>query len=156
MKTDFLRIGKIVYHVVFGFLLVFFLYTVGRSCINNMMPYEEHIVKKLKSPDCSRTALLVNTLGLDRNFIVRVEYDGKSEPLFRSRDYNPDQCINWHEDIIWSADSSFLVLALDDVSTKENTYKWGFDFKNNSTWSDQNQIISILERRNSTKAAMPD
>ena len=148
MKREIPKVFKLIYHAVFVLLFIFFVYTVISNAMDGFFPYEEYIAKKLQSPDDSKTAVLTIASGFDLNFIINVEYEGKTEQLFRSRDYNSDPGINWQENLIWSDDSSLLILTVTDYYNEDDDYIWAYDFSGNREYTAQQKILKILEKRN--------
>ena len=71
--------------------------------------------------------------------------------LHWTRDFLPDISVNWDEELIWSYDSSFLVMSVDNPFDDEEKYMWAYDFKDNKEYADETLITEILNTRNEGK-----
>jgi hypothetical protein len=128
-------------------------------------PKYTDVAKRIESPDWTKQALLIRYRnGWDLNFAVKIKEGLKTRTLHWTRDFDPDQGVDWNEKIIWSDDSSFLVLTVEKPFHKRyftygyglgggwhydpnEEYVWAYDFKNNKEYYDKDAILSILSSR---------
>ncbi len=99
-------------------------------------------------------ALLVRRHALvDLNFLVKLEEDNSTETLHFSKDFGADFFADWNEKLIWSNDSSFLMMMVDDINQNNQKYMWAYDFKDNKEYTDEDEtvIMEILKTRNEGK-----
>jgi hypothetical protein len=128
------------------------------------------VAKRLTSPDRSKTAILARsylTL-MDLNFILFITdadladlhhpdnaahmyvadgiwqkmagADGK-QYLWLSHDYEKTTGRDWHEDVIWSEDSTVIGVRVD------GDFVYAYDFKTKNSYQDQQQIEELLASR---------
>ncbi|MHC4455880.1 MAG: hypothetical protein ACYS0I_02130 [Planctomycetota bacterium] len=143
-------IRKTALGVFFGtyvLLLISFLW----PYVNLIMPFgpiHTDIAKRIESPDGSKTALLIRRQAFDLNFWVKIKEKGITKTIHFSRDFIPDSRADWNEKIVWSNDSSLLVLMVDDVQNNNEKYMWAYDFKDKKEYFDKEKIVDILNLRN--------
>ena len=139
------KVGKVSLLTTYILLLFFFLWqTVLGRLINEFMPlgpiYTD-VAKRVESPDHTKTALLIRKNGFDLNFAVKIKEGLKIKTLHWTRDFRPNLSADWHEQLIWSDDSSFLVMTLEEPPHKQlngnsqvKKYVWAYDFKDNKEY----------------------
>ena len=90
---------------------------------------------------------------IDLNFIVNIKEGSFSKKtLHVSRDFLPDRSADYKEELIWSDDSSFLIMSVDDpFDNSPEKYMWAYDFKDNKEYTDETTIMGILNSRNEGK-----
>jgi hypothetical protein len=124
-------------------------------------PIYSDVAKRVYSPDLTKKAILIRRIsGWDLNFILKIKEDFKTKTLFWTSDFEPDQKVDLNERIVWSDDSSFIVLtvdrpveewsrrAIDDPNQYGKVY-YAYDFKDGKKYKpdDKNTIISIMNSR---------
>lgn len=168
------KVGKVFLLTTYILLLFFFLWQIvlGRL-INEFVPlgpiYTD-VTKRIESPDHTKTALLIRRSGWDLNFAVKIKEGLKTTTLHWTGDFRPNLSADWNEQLIWSNDSSFLVMTLEEPSRRQlngsslvKKYVWAHDFKDNKEYivycdknrmeysnidsSDIDTIIRILNSR---------
>jgi hypothetical protein len=149
---------KTVFATIYVFLLFFFLWRIliGPS----FLPTSTDVAKRIKSPDGTKTALLI------RRHAQRVHFAVQKEGLINRTlfscggfDFDPNVNTDYNEKIIWSDDSTFIALLVDDVGgsrydNKIRAVMWGYDFKNgkmcfnnDSVNYGHNEIINTINSR---------
>ena len=116
--------------------------------------FQTHIdvAKRIESPDRTKTALLIRRPSwIDLNFLIEIKDGIFSKDLHKSKDFSPDSRVDWNEELIWSYDSSFLVMSVDNEFDEEEKYMWAYDFKDNKEYTDEAKIMEILNSRNEGK-----
>ncbi|MHC5180947.1 MAG: hypothetical protein ACYSOW_03620, partial [Planctomycetota bacterium] len=88
---------------------------------------------------------------IDLNFLIEIKDGIFSKDLHKSKDFSPDSRVDWNEELIWSYDSSFLVMSVDNEFDEEEKYMWAYDFKDNKEYTDEAKIMEILNSRNEGK-----
>ena len=146
---------KAFFLTTYTFLLLFFLWQcLFKSLIDEFIPpgpIRTDVAKRIKSPDFNKTALLIRRNAFDLNFVVKIKEKLGTRTLHWTRDFIPDLTADWNEQIVWSDDSSLIVLTVDDVRNDYEKYMWAYDFKNNKEYIDKEKIIEILNSRNTEK-----
>lgn len=106
------------------------------------------VAKRIQSPDQTKTALLIRRYAfIDLNFVVKIKSGFFAKTLHLSKDFDHDHSRDWNEKIIWSDDSTFLVMMVDDPLADNKIYMWAYDFKNNREYLNSDSIINILSSR---------
>ena len=139
--------GRIALRLIFAFLLLFFVWYFATNFFSLFFGTRLDVSKRLMSPDYTKTATLIRQHAFDLNFIVYVKSGGKKKKLFFSYDYPPDPTVNWNENIEWSADSSLLVLTINEPDANE-PFMWAYDFKEKKELSNNQVIKSLWKDRN--------
>ena len=149
---------KVIFRGTYVFLFLFFLWQILlRPLIDEFMPMgpiRTDVAKRIESPDGTKTALLIRRNGWDLNFAVKIKENLRTKTLHWSRDFVPDLKADWNEQIVWSDDSSFIVLTVDDVQNSNEKYMWAYDFRSRKEYYDKDEIISILSSRSEKKKAV--
>ena len=126
------------------------------------------VVRRVSAPNGGRTAILVRSYAsfLDLNFVLYVSDDRYIDisdstsdasfvtdaeiaetgdmafwierALWISPDYEPTTSRNWHEDIIWSQDSSIIAVTIDDQ------YVFAYDFETKQRYEQEDEIQDLL------------
>ena len=136
-----------------------------------MGPIYTDVAKRIESPDGTKTALLIRNNAWDLNFAVKIKEGLKTRTFHWTGDFVPDIAADWNEKIVWSDDSSFIVLTVDEPSHRgyyidvfgnktghyeqNEKYIWAYDFKNGKEYYDKETILNILSSR-SEKGELPD
>jgi hypothetical protein len=165
------KIRKAVFVVTYVFLLFYFLWDSFLSSLANeyqpMGPIYTDVAKRILSPVGGKEALLIRRNAFDLNYAVKIKQGIKTRTLFWTRDFVPDMAVDWNEKIIWSDDSSFIVLTLDKPAydryirygvtdtqghiTREPNIKFmcAYDFKDGKKYNfnEKDKIISIMNSR---------
>lgn len=177
MWRIFKKTGKFIFVTTYVFLLLFFLWQILlRPSIHEFMPmgpiYTD-IAKRIESPDGTKTAILIRSNGWDLNFAVKIKEGLKTRTLHWTRDFVPNLAADWNEKIIWSDDSSFIVLTVEEPPYKRyytdvfgnklwcyyeqnEKYIWAYDFRDRKEYYDKDTIISILNSRGKKDEADKD
>jgi len=113
-----------------------------------MAPIRTDVAKRIKSPDYSKTALLIRRNASDLNFGVKIKQKLRTRTLHWTPDFVPDLTADWNEQIVWSDDSSLIILTVDDVDNNNEKNMWAYDFKTNKEYYDKDKITDILSSRN--------
>ncbi|MHC4537078.1 MAG: hypothetical protein ACYS6K_24275 [Planctomycetota bacterium] len=143
--------GRRVLHLIFVFLFLFFVWELWIDILpRKFIGIKPDISKRLMSPDRTKTAMLIRRHAFDLNFIVEIKSDGKKKKLFFSHDYPPDISINWNENIEWSADSSLIVLTINEPDANE-PFMWAYDFNDKGEISNNQVIKSLWKERNKSQ-----
>ena len=150
--------------LLFGFLKVFFWITYILLIIKVILipvikeygygplgPIHTDVAKRISSPDYTKTALLIRRFAFDLNFAVKIKKGPLTKTLHWTRDFYPDDWVNWNEELVWSYDSSFLVMSVDNPFDDEEKYMWAYDFKDDNEYADETLILEILNSRNEGK-----
>jgi hypothetical protein len=147
---------KVVSATIYVFLLLFFLWQVLFGPL--FAPMSIDVAKRIKSPDGTKTALLIRTHARRVHFAVQKE-GLINRTLFTCGgfDFDPNVNTDYNEKIIWSDDSTFIALLVDDVGERHyvnHPVMWGYDFKNgkmcfnNDTVNyGHNEIINTINSR---------
>ena len=147
---------KMVFATLYVFLLLFFLWKVLFGPL--FTPVSTDVAKRIKSPDGTKTALLIRTNARRVHFAVQQE-GLINRTLFSCGgfDFDPNVNTDYNERIIWSDDSTFIALLVDDVGWRpyvNHPVMWGYDFKNgkmcfnnNSENHGNNEIINTINSR---------
>ena len=110
------------------------------------------VAKRIQSPDKTKIARLIRHKGfIDLNFLVEIKNGFTFKQLHKSRDFLPDRCVDWNEQLIWSNDSSFLFMSVDNQFDDLEKYIWAYDFKHNKEYTTESVIMEIMDSRNSGK-----
>ncbi len=165
------KISKILFTTTYIFLLAFFLW---KSLLGPLIdefipmgPIYTDVAKRIESPDGTRTALLIRRNGWDLNFAVKIKENLTTKTLHWTRDFAPNLEADWNEKLVWSDDSSFLVLTVEEPPHKRydtdvfgnilgyyyeqnDKYIWSYDFRDGKEYNDMNSIMSILNSRSET------
>lgn len=159
MTKQNLKISKAIFTTTYVLLVLFFLWqTLLGSLINEfipMGPIYTDVAKRITSPDGTKTALLIRRNAWDLNFAVKIKEGLKTKTLHWSRDFEPVRKADFNEKIIWSDDSSFIVLTVDDVRHNNEKYMWAYDFRDGKEYYDKDTIISIMNSRSKIQPLMP-
>jgi hypothetical protein len=118
------------------------------------------VSQRLMSPDGTRVAYLLRRYAFDLNFGVVVKpwsdiftslhYDPRSvrtvDMLFLSPDFYPDPTFSWNERLEWSADSSVLLLT---INNREGgaPFMWAYDFNAQKEIVEVDEIKATWSRR---------
>lgn len=166
------KIRRGIFVTTYIFLLLFFLWRVLFKPLLDFLPFGPiytDVAKRIESPDRTKTALLIRRYAFDLNFILKIKEDSKTTTLFYSKDFFPDRSVDWKEQLIWSDDSSFLVMTVEEPPdsllnrrSQVEKYMWAYDFKNNKEYEtsynefflnyhDVSTIINILNSRSKEK-----
>jgi hypothetical protein len=150
------KIGKALYITTYALLSFFFLWQVlFGPLIYKFLPTRTDVAKRIKSPDGTKTALLIRSSAGYLTFEVKIKEGPKTKTLHTSRNFEPDLKADWNEKIIWSDDSNFIVLTVDDVQNNNEKYMWAYDFKDGIEYKDKDAIFSIMKARCKTQPLMP-
>lgn len=104
------------------------------------------VAKRMESPDYSKTAVLIRRNAfIDLNFIVKVKEEGVFKVLHVSRDFIPDFSVDFNEKLVWSDDSTMLVMTANDIDGNE--YIWAYDFADGKEYLDKNIIMGLLKSK---------
>jgi hypothetical protein len=160
------KIKIILYKGIFAFLLLYFLWQVVlHPLIDRFIPLGPiftDVAKRIESPDGKRMALLIRRNAWHLGFGIKIQESiFKSKYLLYTNHFDPDMRADWNEKIIWSDDSSFIVLTVDRpadeldrryAETEPNyfgTIYYAYDFKDGKKYKpdDKNTIISIMNSR---------
>ncbi len=145
------KAGRIALRSIFVFLPLFFVWEFVTVILpRKFMGITPDVSRRLMSPDRTKTAILIRRHGFDINFVVEVKSGSKKKRLFFSHDYHPDLTINRNENIEWSADSSFLVLTIQEPDANE-PFMWAYDFKEKKELPNIQVIKSLWKERNKDK-----
>jgi len=147
MKTK-----KVVLTATYIFLLFFFLWHVLlKPLIDEFIPLggpiSADVAKRIVSPDRTKTALLIRRNAFDLNFAVKIKKGLFTKTLHWTRDFIPDRTADWNEQIIWSDDSDFIIMTVDDVRNNNEKYMWAYSFSNGKEYYDKDIIMNILSSR---------
>jgi hypothetical protein len=115
------------------------------------------VSQRLMSPDGTRVAFLLRRYAFDLNFGVVVKpwsdihtslhYDPtREDALVWSHDFEPDPAFNWNERLEWSADSSVLLLT---INNREGgaPFMWAYDFNAQKEIVEVDEIKATWSRR---------
>ncbi|MFA5423444.1 MAG: hypothetical protein WC374_06255 [Phycisphaerae bacterium] len=152
--------------------VVFSLYFLWQVVLHPLMdayiplgPIYTDVAKRVESPDGKKTALLIRRNAFDLNYGIKIKEGMKARTLFWTGDFVPDMGVDWNEKIIWSDDSSFIVMVLDKPAydryykisdTQKGTYReenikymCAYDFKDHRRYdfNEKYEIISIMNSR---------
>jgi hypothetical protein len=149
---------KVVFATIYVSLLFYFLWQVLFRPL--FAPTSTDVAKRIKSPDGTKTAILI------RKNAQRVSFAVQKEGLINRTlftcggfDFDPNVNTDYNERIIWSDDSTFIALLVDDVGgsrydNKIRAVMWGYDFKNGkmcfnneSVNYGNNEIINTINSR---------
>src|SRR3972149_6807483 len=146
------KTGKVFFIATYIFLLPLFLWQVLlRPLIDEFIPlgpiYTD-VSKRIKSPDGTKTAVLIRRNAWDLNFAVKIKEGLKTKTLHWTHDFVPNLAADWNEQIIWSDDSNLIILKVDEQLHKRpeskgllddnpwyywqpspEKYIWAYDFK---------------------------
>ncbi len=163
MSGLYKKIRRVIFLTTYIFLLLFFLWRVLFEPVLDFLPFGPiytDVAKRIESPDHTKTALLIRRSGWDLNFAVKIKEKRRTKTLHWTGDFVPDLSADWKEQIIWSDDSSFLVMTVEeppqrllDGSLRHNKkYMWAYDFKDNKEYRGYEEyytdtIIDILNSR---------
>jgi hypothetical protein len=114
-------------------------------------PIYSDVAKRISSPDYTKTALLIRRDAWDLNYVVKIKEGILTKTLHWTQDFYPDARVNWDEELIWSYDSSFLVMSVDNPFDDEEKYMWAYDFNDGKEYTDETKIMEILNSRNEGK-----
>lgn len=167
-----MKFGRIIIKVIFRttyiLLLFFFLWQILlRPLIDEfipMGPIYTDVAKRIKSPDGTKTAILIRRNAWDLNFAVKIKENLTTRTLHWTGDFAPNLAADWNEKLVWSDDSSFIVLTVEEPPHRRyytdvfgnktgyyeqnETYIWAYDFRNGKEYDDKEKITSILSSRN--------
>jgi hypothetical protein len=150
------KISKGIYITTYALLSFFFLWQVlFGPLIYKFLPMRTDVAKRIKSPDGKKTALLIRRNAEYLRFAVKVKEGLKTRILHTSLNFTPDLKADWNEKIIWSDDSNFLVLTVDDVQNNNEKCMWAYDFKDRIEYDDKDTIISIMNSRSKIPPLTP-
>ena len=146
------KIAIILICIIFGCLLFF---RIALSCIffiNISRDTHSDVAKRIESPDRTKSALLIRRHSwIDLNFYVEIKDGFFSKELHKSTDFSPDLKIDWNEQLMWSYDSSFLIMSVDNPYDGEEKYMWAYDFKEEKEYTEEALILEVLNSRNEGK-----
>jgi hypothetical protein len=153
------KISKGIYITTYVLLSFFFLWQIlFRPLIDKFIPlgpiYTD-VAKRIKSPDGRKTALLIRRNAWHLSFAVKIKEGFKTRTLNWKRGFDPDLKADWNEKIIWSDDSNFLVLTVDDVQNNNEKCLWAYDLKDGIEYNDKDAIISIMNSRSKIPPLTP-
>jgi hypothetical protein len=153
------KISKALFTTTYVLLLFFFLWQILlRPLIDEFIPlgpiYTD-VAKRIKSPDGTKTALLIRRNAWHLGFEVKIKEGLKTKTLHWSRNFDPDLKADWNEKIVWSDDSSFIILTVDNVQNDNEKYMWAYDFRDGKEYRDKDTIFSIMNSRSKIPALMP-
>jgi len=142
---------KVIFTTTYVFLLFFFLWQIlFRPLIDEFIPLgpiRTDVAKRIRSPDGTKTALLIRRNAWHLSFAVKIKEGFKTRTLYWKRSFDPDLKADWNEKIIWSDDSTFIVLTVDDVQNNNEECMWSYDFQEGKEYQNKDTIISILNSR---------
>ena len=132
-------------------LLVYLIVIYTIASFISLVYVDVDVAKRIESPDRSKTALLIRRSAFDLNFYIEIKDGFFSKDLHKSKDFLPDSRVDWNEELIWSYDSSFLVISVDNKFDEEEKYIWAYDFNENKEYTDVAEIMELLNSRNEGK-----
>jgi hypothetical protein len=138
------KIGKALFITTYLLLLLFFIWQI---LLRPLYPVSTDVAQRLKSPDGTKTAILIRRNASHLRLAVKVKEGSKTKTLHWSRNFEPDLKSDWNEKNIWSDDSSFLALTVDDVQNNNEKYMWAYDFIDRREYNDKDTIIKIMNSR---------
>ena len=149
-----LGLAKVIFWMIYISLIFKVILVPVINEYNPLGPIHTDVAKRISSPDYTKTALLIRRNAFDLNYAVRIQegqmgFDIKT--LHWTRDFLPNIRVNWDEELIWSYDSSILVMSVDNEFDEEEKYMWAYDFKDNKEYKDEILITEILNTRNEGK-----
>lgn len=116
------------------------------------MPTRTDVAKRIKSPDGTKTAILIRRNSEFLRFAVKIKEGSKTRTLHTSRNFTPDLKADWNEKIIWSDDSNFIVFMADDVQNNNEKYMWAYDFKDSIEYNDKSAyVMELANKASATK-----
>jgi hypothetical protein len=150
------KIGKALYITTYALLLFFFLWQIlFGPLIYKLIPTRTDLAKRIKSPDGTKTALLIRSNAGYLSFAVKIKEGFKTRTLHWKRGFDPDLKADWNEKIIWSDDSNFIALTVDDVQNNNEKCMWAYDLKDGKEYDDKDTILGIMKVRCKTQPLMP-
>ena len=148
---------KLIIKITCIILVCWLFYKIAIFCWFLSGSVQSDVVKRIQSPDRTKMALLVRRHALvDLNFLVQLEEDSSIKTLHFSKDFAADFSADWKEKLVWSNDSTFLVMMVDDINQNNQKYMWAYDFKDDKEYTDETEIMKILDSRNEGKENLPE